>query len=151
MKTIPVQIKEQKRSCNGCTACCDGWLQGSALGHSFWPGRPCHFITSSGCSVYESRPDTPCKSFHCEWLKNNNIPEWLKPNKSNVIIVAREIDGVNFLSVSEAGGKMPVEVLSWLFMEYASGRISNIMYQIHGYWNYIGSNKFCEIMAKQNK
>jgi hypothetical protein len=147
-RTFP--IKAIKRTCGDCTACCEGWLDGVAYDRYFWPGRPCHFVTKEGCSIYKDRPEEPCKSFQCAWLINDKVPEWLKPSISKVILVYREKNGVQYLSASEAGSKMPVEVLSWLFMEYANGNIPNLMYQIHGYWNYAGTKEFCDAMTKRD-
>lgn len=147
-KIIP--LKSVARSCGSCTACCEGWLDGVAHDRHFWPGRPCHFVTNKGCSIYKDRPDNPCKTFNCAWLVDNKIPEWLKPNQSKVIIVRREKQGISYLSVSEAGSKMPVEVLSWLFIEYAKGNIENMMYQIHGYWNFVGTKEFSDVMLKRD-
>lgn len=125
------------RSCDGCTKCCEGWLWGEAHGHKFWPGRPCHFMSNKGCSIYENRPDQPCKSFKCEWLENNEIPEWMKPDVSNVIIYKREENGKKILEFTEAGSRLDSKVLSWIFMMYADNKLCNVKYQLDGGWNYI--------------
>lgn len=80
------------RNCDGCTKCCEGYLTGEAFGHHFSPGNPCKFHNKKGCSIYEQRPYNPCKVFQCQWKSNLNIPEWLKPDKSGVII------GVDFIN-----------------------------------------------------
>ena len=125
------------RTCDGCIKCCEGWLWGEAHGHKFWPGRPCHFMSDKGCSIYEKRPYEPCKSFKCEWLVNESIPEWMKPDLINAIIYIREEQGKTFWEITEAGSKLDTKVLSWLFMEYQNGKIPNLKYQIEGGWNYI--------------
>lgn len=79
------------RECNGCTACCEGWLSGEAHGHYFQPGRPCHFKCEGGCSIYEKRPENPCKTFICEWLVNPELPEWMKPSVSKVITMKKNM------------------------------------------------------------
>ena len=63
-----------KRSCGSCTKCCEGWLSGEALGHKFYPGKPCHFIAiGKGCSVYAKRPQEPCVSYKCGWISNEAV------------------------------------------------------------------------------
>jgi hypothetical protein len=130
------------RSCNGCTACCEGWLWGSAHGHNFYAGRPCHFMCESGCSIYENRPEDPCKTFKCMWLINDDIPEWLKPNLSKVIIVQRNNEKVgDYIEVYETGQKIDSTVLSWFF-EYHLSTKTNISIQIAGGWMNYGTNEF---------
>ena len=125
------------RSCDGCTKCCEGWLWSEAYGHKFWPGRPCHFMCEKGCSIYENRPIDPCKNFKCEWLENNNIPEWMKPSVSNVIIYKRNEDGKDLLEFTEAGSRLDPRILSWIFMNFVDEKIGNVKYQLDGGWNYI--------------
>lgn len=147
MKTIP--ILDISRSCNGCTACCDGWLDGSAHGHSFWPGRKCHYVSESGCTIYEQRPNDPCQTFKCDWLVNTDFPEWLKPNLSKVIFKHEKIEDIDFVIAVEAGAKMDSEVLSWLVMAYANKKFTNIAYMINGGINYMGSQEFMSAMLNK--
>ncbi len=125
------------RNCDDCTKCCEGWLWGEAYGHKFWPGRPCHYVSKCGCSIYENRPDSPCKSFMCEWLMNTDIPEWMKPDDAKVIVRKITEKDIEYLEFTEAGSRLDVTVLSWIFMNYADGKIKNAKYQIDGGWNYI--------------
>ena len=75
------------RSCGTCTACCDGWLAGTIHGHEMAPGTPCHFRGAGGCTIYEQRPASPCRSFVCAWLAPGNpFPEELRPDRCGVII-----------------------------------------------------------------
>lgn len=130
------------RFCNGCTACCEGWLWGSAHGHNFYPGRPCHFMCESGCSIYEDRPEKPCKTFKCMWLTNQIIPEWLKPNLSKVIVVERNYENTGYyLEIYETGQKIDSTVLSWFF-EYHLNTKTNMSIQIAGGWVHYGTNEF---------
>jgi hypothetical protein len=107
-------LKTVGRACNGCTKCCDGWLTGKAYGLHFYPGCPCHFKTSKGCMIYLTRPKDPCVSFECEWKRNLSIPEWIKPNLSNVIIVQRFIETIPYLGVNQAGTADLVKITQWL-------------------------------------
>lgn len=127
----------EKRSCGSCTKCCDGWLHGEAHGHRFWPGRPCHFVGESGCSIYKDRPHDPCKTYSCEWLINDDIPLWMKPDKINAILTKKRKKGVEYVEVSEAGEKLRVEVLDWLVF-YGIAKKKNIKYYLSGTFNKLG-------------
>lgn len=129
------------RKCDGCTKCCEGWLHGSAHGKSFWPGRPCHFVGERSCTIYNKRPEDPCRIFSCEWLKNPEIPEWMKPDRDNLLIVDKKIKGVKFWKVLEAGQKIRVESLSWL-INYALSTGINLEYAIGTGLYRIGSKDF---------
>jgi hypothetical protein len=145
MNTV-IPIISAERQCNGCTACCEGWLAGDAHGQEFWPGRKCHFLGDKSCSIYEQRPENPCKTFKCKWLEDKNFPEWLKPNLSKVIIYEREIQGHTYWEIVEAGEKMDSTILSWIFMQYVSGSVKNLHYRIDSGWNMIGSDDWIRAM-----
>lgn len=131
------------RECDGCTACCDGWLKGQSYGHHFQPGRPCHFKCETGCSIYDKRPETPCQNYNCEWLTNYEIPEWMKPNIAKVIITKRPWTGGEYLEVSEMGEKIDSTILNWFFMYHCVSNIP-VRIQVCGGWNNYGSLEFRE-------
>ena len=136
-----------KRECDGCTACCDGWLVGEIYKKPFYPGCKCHFVTNSGCSIYKKRPNDPCKTFKCEWLVNEDIPSWMKPNLSNTIITYKTSKlGIKYMNVIECGIKLDSSVLSWL-IKYCLNKNINLFYKISGGNNYIGSNDFIKEMS----
>lgn len=130
-----------KRSCGTCSACCEGWLSGQAYGRPFWKGRPCYYLTEGKCSIYGNHPQDPCKSFRCQWLADENIPGWMKPNEIKAIIVQRRRDGIDYIECVEAGEKLRVEVLSWLVM-YALRAKVNLRYFVNGGANVVGSPEF---------
>lgn len=130
------------RNCDGCTVCCEGWLFGEAHGKHFSPGRPCHFMGHKGCTIYENRPEDPCKVFKCQWLSNDDIPAWMKPDVIKVLITKREEKGHSYLQLVELGQRMDPRVLSWFFLEHINGRIINLKYQIDGGWTFIGTPEF---------
>ena len=104
-----------KRQCGSCTKCCEGYLEGSVLGHSFFPGKPCHFVTiGQGCTQYAKRPKDPCQVYKCSWVTDMELPEWMKPDKINAIVDVRDINGIAYLQVHETGGILRSDVLSWL-------------------------------------
>jgi hypothetical protein len=131
-----INMRDQ-RSCNGCTKCCDGWLSGKVYDHAFFPGQPCFFKSSAGCSVYSERPQDPCKNFECVWVENNSpLPSWMKPSEINCMIVRETFEGVPQLTVYEAGSKLDSSVLSWI-VTYCLNKKINLVYQVGGGWNRI--------------
>ena len=140
-----------KRSCGTCTKCCEGWLSGEALGHKFFPGKPCHFISiGKGCSVYPTRPKDPCVSYKCAWLTNLDIPEWMKPSEIHSIIDIHELDGHSYISIKEAGSPMQARVLSWFF-QYILKKGLNAIWEVDGGFNWAGSKDFNKIMDDRSK
>jgi len=139
-----------QRECGSCTECCQGWLHGEAHGHKFYSGVPCHFVGEKGCSIYENRPENPCKSFKCEWLINNNIPEWMKPDKCKVIIKSEdwlhegESQG-KYLIICEAGQQIDSKVLAWFFDIHLNTNIPMII-QIAGGARWYGNEKFLKFV-----
>jgi hypothetical protein len=130
------------RNCDTCYKCCEGWLIGSAREHEFYPGKPCHFMKpGSGCSIYHNRPEEPCKSYHCEYIVNEDIPEWFRPDNINAIITKRKVDDIEYLDVAEAGSRLDVRVLNWL-MSYCFNNERNAVYKIDGGLNFIGTSQF---------
>lgn len=134
-----------EKSCEGCTSCCEGWLWGSAHGHNFFRGRPCQYVSmGKGCSIYKDRPDSPCKSYTCEWLNNQDFPMWMKPSESKVIIseVKWGIENkFRAIEVLECGQKIDSKVLSWLFY-YHQATGTNMSVQIDGGIIHYGSREF---------
>jgi len=140
----------KKRSCGTCTKCCEGYLAGEALGHTFYAGKPCHFIAiGAGCTVYEKRPKDPCISYKCAWLTNEDIPEWMKPSDIDAIIDMRQIGKHQYLNLKEAGSPMQAKVLSWFF-QYVLKTGLNAQWEVNGGINWVGSPEFNEEMSKQN-
>ena len=135
---------QSKRDCHGCTACCEGWLTGAAHGHSFYPGKPCHFLTLGGCSIYNDRPENPCKTFDCAWKLDQEFifPEWMKPSMSGVVMKFETwAEDQHYLEVYEMGKKIDAVVLNWLIMKSLQDN-KNIGIQIDGGWYYYGSQDF---------
>lgn len=140
-----------KRECGSCTECCRGWLTGEVNGHAFYPGQPCHFVGEHGCSIYQDRPENPCKVFECEWLRNKEIPEWMKPDKCKVLMTTREwfYNGESrgsYLDVYEAGQQMDSRVLAWLFAFYLNTGVP-MRVQVAGSFRRYGSAEFLEVVA----
>lgn len=130
------------RTCDGCSECCKGWLIGSALGHSFYPGKPCHFLQKS-CSIYEERPEDPCRSYKCHWLAENDLPMWMRPDLCGAVITRRQHGEIEYFEIVECGKKLDSSVLSWIVL-WALNNSKNIKYQIDRGWNRIGNKQFLE-------
>jgi len=140
-----------KRECGTCTKCCEGWLSGEALGHKFFPGKPCHFISiGKGCSVYPNRPKDPCVSYKCAWLTNLDIPEWMKPSEINAIIDEKEMYGFRYLVVHEAGNILNSKVLTWL-IQHCLSTSKNLIWKIEDVPYWIGSTEFNKKMIEDTK
>ena len=135
------EVKGEPRSCGTCTKCCEGWLHGAAYEKKFWRGRPCHYLTAGKCAIYGQHPEDPCKKFRCQWLANEDVPGWLKPDEVNAILVKRRKNDIDYLEITEAGEKLRSEVLSWAVM-YCLERKLNLYYSIDGGSNRIGSPEF---------
>lgn len=130
----------EPRSCDECSKCCEGWLSGVAHEHTFYSGKPCHFL-GKGCTIYEERPEKPCKSYKCEWLSSNELPVWMRPDMCNAILTKRTRESIEFYDLTEAGKQLDSAVLSWFIIWALNGK-RNLMYEIKGGKNKIGSPEF---------
>jgi hypothetical protein len=109
--------KSDARSCQPCTACCDGWLQIRVEGQLAYPGKPCPHSTGSGCRIYENRPVDPCQQFICGWrMDSSPLPEWMKPSNAKVIVLHGQTEW-RYIPVDVAvpvGKRIPPRALNWL-------------------------------------
>jgi uncharacterized cysteine cluster protein YcgN (CxxCxxCC family) len=78
------------RNCDGCVACCNGTLSAMIGDHEVYRGSPCPHISCEklNCSIYNDRPEV-CKQFRCLWLIQDDIPEWMKPSNSGILLIYR--------------------------------------------------------------
>ena len=138
---------KRNRKCGPCNQCCTGTLQGDIYGHAMDKGRACHFLGGEGCTIYEKRP-TLCKQYECLWLQDDatNIPEWMRPDISKVIITHRNWGNNNensYLSVAESGQKIDSVILNWVYMHVSKHNIcANI--EVDGTWYQMGPPEFVE-------
>ena len=132
-----------QRSCDGCSKCCEGWVSGKAYQYDFYASKPCHFLCN-GCTIYEDRPEDPCKSYKCAWLESDELPMWMRPDLSNAIVTRRFNEKIEYYDLIETGEKLDSVVLSWFIM-WALNNRKNLMYTIQGGRNRIGSPEFLEI------
>lgn len=103
---MKIIVKSQSRPCGSCNVCCQGHLVAEIFkGVEIRPGKACAFL-SGGCRIYQIRPHV-CRQFECEWKRNSNIPEWLKPDEAGgAVITRRQILDYNYLVI--VGGVKPV-------------------------------------------
>jgi len=135
-----------KRECGTCTKCCEGWLEGEALGYKFGNGKPCGALTiGKGCNSYALRPKEPCVNFKCGWLANEDFPDWMKPDVVNTIVNYAEIKGIPFISAIDSGGPIERKTLSWI-IQYALANHLNLVWNIEDGKNWIGSAAFDKAM-----
>ena len=132
-----------KRECGSCTKCCEGWLSGNVYGHEMFNGRKCYFLNDK-CSIYKDRPKDPCIDFNCAWITEQQIiPEWLKPNLSDVIILKKKYKDVYYYEIVPCGEKIKVEILQWILETFTKHKI-NVKYFI-GYASFkLGTIEFIE-------
>jgi hypothetical protein len=134
-----------ERHCGDCKACCEGWLSGKIYNIDMYPGKPCHFVCETGCSIYKDRPEDPCKNYGCLWLEDTNVPGWMKPNKCGVILTHKKIKNIDYIEATETYKKMESEILSWLVMQFVNHNI-NVCYSIDRTRHWIGSKEFIKAM-----
>lgn len=108
-----IKIIPATKPCDSCTACCDGHLTGEAYGHKFYPGKRCAFVTRRGCSINDFKPQNPCVTFLCAYKYLPGMPDWIRPDKSNVIFVQRSYEGISYLHGSDTGRTPVPELFEW--------------------------------------
>lgn len=143
---IPVTIE---RSCSSCTKCCEGAVHGTVFGEAFFKGSPCKFcLVGSGCSVYEQRPQDPCKTFKCEWLVNDSIPIWMKPNVSGGIIVMKQTKSFVFPVLIPTDIDVSVDVLSWYILWAVQRFQAFVWYNAKGSRFFMGPSGFSDELSE---
>jgi hypothetical protein len=103
------------RECGECTACCEGWLPDKSL--DMYAGKACTHCRSEGCAIYETRPENPCRTFRCAWLRDEEaFPAEMRPDQCGAIVLeARYWKEWNVMRAVPAGGPtIPEETLEWL-------------------------------------
>lgn len=118
-KVISFIPPDRGRACDGCTKCCQ-WLSAEVFGFKFGDGLPCTFLNHQGCSIYESRPDV-CRSFQCYWKIDLNVPKWLKPDNSNVIMREGKLGSFTCISIIFAG-KPDNKIYAWMKEQALEGK-----------------------------
>ena len=139
-------MRTRTRRCGSCTGCCDGWLRINVYGHLAFPGQPCPFSTGQSCSIYDQRPQEPCREFFCGWMaKGSPLPDWLRPDRSGVIVLLSKLDwhGLEVDVVVPAGRDPDERVLAWM-RNYGMQHNRPFIYQQEGLWHGFGPPAFQE-------
>lgn len=158
MTSPVIMIKDLKKECGECTACCSGALAGQAHGHYFFKGRPCFFLKKGGCSIYEDRPENPCVGYKCGYLSEAFFPEWMRPDKCNILATPRvhkylekvkendverdEERYIPYMQLLEYGGSASAKSLWWFIEKHLEGIIPNLLIEIEGGYHRMGSLDF---------
>jgi len=136
------------RSCDGCTACCEGWLTGVAYGYAFSPGVKCKFLSHKCCSIYQARPYDPCKTFQCHWKLNTQIPEWLKPSRSGVIILQKYQEPFHYLRLVKTGKRTDPKVYEWA-KDHAKTGANIVAFDNNEILLFSENQEFVDLMKKE--
>ena len=109
------------RSCGECTECCQGWLKDDNL--NLKPGSPCVHCTQSGCGIYDTRPENPCRTFRCGWLTHeNDFPDDMRPDRCGAIILLdRDYYSWKMVRAIPTGERIPEETYNFL-LEHAKSK-----------------------------
>jgi hypothetical protein len=152
MTKIPLMLgKKNKRSCDGCTKCCEGWLTATIHGEDMYPGKPCQNCEpGKGCTDYKNRPDEPCKNYMCLWRAEDVVPLEFKPSEVNSLITRLNINGMPYLALVEAGEKIRAEVVAW-FIVFVSSKGINAEWQIDGRSYFAGSPQFLKAVEDRDR
>jgi hypothetical protein len=143
--------QQSPRTCGSCTACCDGWLQIEVRGHQVRRGKPCPFSVEHQCSIYDERPQHPCREFICGWLTATSpLPEWMRPDKSDMIMLAANFiwHGLPVDVVVAAGDRPKKKALDWL-MKFSSEKKRLLIYQVEEDWFAFGPPAFQAEIAER--
>lgn len=146
----PISIN---RECGDCTKCCEGYLTGIVHGRPMYKGHPCFYLEKS-CTIYKDRPVNPCHDYSCYWLESDEIPMWMKPSLSGVIIsekVHSTNPSLSYFDITEAGKKIDSTILNWI-IHWALGKKINLIYEIDGKMHRLGNKEFNEeILSMREK
>ena len=139
------------KTCGECTECCTGTLTGEVQGHTFDVTTPCFFLKDGKCDIYSTRPDDPCRNYSCMWLNDEAMPDFMRPDKSNVVLTQLSVDGIYYVEAREAARKrMTTSILSNVIM-YAFHSNQNLVYYVDGQFFWLGEPKFMAAMNKKSK
>ena len=149
MAIVPLGPNVLGRSCEGCTKCCSGPLtatiniESRSVVHELGPGNPCVFVQiGKGCGIYDERPNDPCKTFRCQYLVDEVVPEEMKPSRSNVILTIEEVlPNVEYIIAHEAGGSLEGDNLKWVRSLYDDYAV-NAAWKEDGVWHWQGDAIF---------
>jgi hypothetical protein len=88
---------------------------GVVEGHEMKPGQPCFFRAEHHCSIYERRPEHPCRDFVCGWLREGSpFPEDFRPDRLGVMVIPMRWRGREAFVLRSAGRDPDEDLLAWM-------------------------------------
>lgn len=146
---------EMKRECGDCSMCCEGHLTANIHGIQMTKGLPCHFLgkcDGGGCTIYDQRPQL-CQDYHCLWKITPTLPEWMKPNKSDVIMAYNEdeMNGkqVGYLTMREGNKPIRSDILNYV-VRLVLQHDMNLEYECNGSWYHLGDPEWIKFHVEKN-
>jgi hypothetical protein len=128
----PTVAGTPKRECGTCTACCEGWAAGTIRGYDMRPGTHCHFLLDKKCTIYDERPQSPCRNFVCGWLAEESpFPEAFRPDKLGVIIIRIRWRNQPAYLLLSAGRDPDAALIAWM-EEFAVRTGRPFFYSVNG-------------------
>ena len=81
-------------------------------------GKPCRHCTSRGCAIYDNRPEEPCRTFRCEWLKNEeSFDDEMRPDRCGAILISdRPFKQWDVIRVIPVGVSVPRPSHLWIIV-----------------------------------
>jgi hypothetical protein len=115
-------------------------------------GKPCPILQiGKGCGEYENRPQNPCGGFECEWLRQPDVyPEEMRPDRIGAIFSLQDVEGVQYLRITEAGNRLDAEVLSHAIKITLINRY-NLYWEVDGKMHWFGNKNFVDVMNKHKQ
>ena len=139
------------KSCGTCKRCCDGTYMGNIKGHVMGNGRPCHFLGKNGCTIYDSRPEKPCREFECLWLEFDEVPDYMKPEVAGAIVNARSLDdGTRYLVIEGHESEYSAQVFFYT-VEFAEKNNMSLVYRRNGQVSLMGDPAVCAKIIEKLK
>ncbi len=131
MNSQPIRLyPAMPRTCQPCTACCEGWMRISVFDQPVYPGQACPHLGEGGCKNYPARPQNPCIDFACGWVRgDSHLPDWMRPDEAKVVVLPAWAEWRTFpvdLALP-VGARIPHKALKWL-MEYSKDSFRPLIY-----------------------
>ena len=95
--------------------CCEGWLSADIKDKTMHRGKPCHYVCETGCTIYSDRPQL-CKDFKCNWLQEEFLPHWFRPDLCDFICKTNHWnDGDAYLTIVTGKNDIEMKYVRWLW------------------------------------
>lgn len=156
MKMKPMDFwprRSRAKTCGECTACCEGWLRADleirGQKYAVRPDKPCPFIENYSCKIHNTgdQPDS-CKKYTCMWLDDPKIPDWMRPDKSGVILTEKSHGGQSYIQMVETGKKVDSTVLARV-IQYSFLHGKNLEFTVAGDTYHLGSPEFMRLALEK--